>query len=127
MSATIAVYRSPDIGMDRNRRYKVLIDGQEVGTPWPGQRLSFDVPSGEHRVVVKIDFMRSNELVVDTQAGDLVELACRGRGSAFAFLNTIFRRNAYLDLRVMTESERATWESARPEVPKPRNLGEDLD
>ena len=123
MSSTIAVYRSPDIKVDRNRLYKVVIDDQEVGELWPGQRLSFNVPSGERRVLVKIDLMRSNELALAPQPGDVVELACTGKGSLVAFFNTIFRRKAYLDLHVMTPGERAAWEAAEPQVPKPRNLG----
>lgn len=123
VSSTIAVYRSPDIKVDRNRLYKVVIDDQEVGELWPGQRLSFNVPSGEPRVLVKIDFMRSNELALAPQSGDVVELACTGKGSLVAFFNTIFRRKAYLDLHVMTPGERAAWEAAQPQVPKPRNLG----
>jgi hypothetical protein len=123
VSPTIAVYRSPDIRVDRNRLYKVVIDGQEVGELWPGKRLSFNVPSGERRVLVKIDFMRSNELALAPQPGDVVDLTCTGTGSAIAFFNTIFRRKAYLDLHVMTQGERAAWETAQPQVPKPRNLG----
>ena len=125
MSPTIAIYSSPDIGIDRNRVYKVVIDDHEVGEIWPGQRLSFDVPSGERRVLLKIDFMRSNELAVAPQAGDVIELTSTGKGSAIAFFNTIFRRKAYLDLHVMTSSERTAWEAAQPRPPTPRNLGEE--
>jgi len=121
VSPTIAVYRSPDIRVDRNRLYKVVIDDQEVGELLPGQRMSFDVASGERRVLVKIDFMRSNELALTPQPGDVVDLTCTGKGSPIAFFNTIFRRKAYLDLHVMTPSERAAWEAARPSPPKPRN------
>lgn len=110
--------------MDRNRLYKVTIDGRDEGEFWPNQRLSFDVGAGEHRVVVKIDFMRSNELVVPVQAGDVVDLTCSGRGSALALWNTFFRRKAYLDLHLMTPSEHAAWEAALPPVPKPRNLAD---
>jgi hypothetical protein len=74
--------------MDRNRLYKVVIDQHEKGELWPGQRSSFDVQPGEHRVQVKIDFMRSNELAVTVQPGDAVELSCAGRGSAIALFNT---------------------------------------
>jgi hypothetical protein len=62
VSATIAVHRSPDIWMDRNHLYKVAIDGHDQGEIWPSQRMPFDVALGEHRVVTKIDFIRSNEL-----------------------------------------------------------------
>ena len=124
MSPTLSVYRSPDIWMDRNRLYKVVIDGQQVGELWPGQRLSFDVASGDRRVLVKIDFMRSNELVLAPQPGDVIDLTCTGRGSLMvAFFNTFFRRKAYLDLHVMSSSDRAAWEAAQPVPPKPRNLG----
>lgn len=125
VSQTIAVYRSPDIGMDRNRLYKVVIDEHEKGELWPGQRSSFDVPLGEHRVHLKIDYMRSNEVAVTVQPDEAIELTCTGRGSAIALFNTIFRRKAYLDLHVMTQEERAAWEVARPKAPKPRNLGEE--
>ena len=80
MSSTIAVYRSPDIKVDRNRLYKVVIDNQEVGELWPGQRLSFNVPSGERRVLVKIDLMRSNELALAPQPGDVVNSPAPAKG-----------------------------------------------
>jgi hypothetical protein len=123
VSPTLTVYRSPDIWMDRNRLYRAVIDDQQVGELWPGQRLSFNVASGDRRVLVKMDFMRSNELVLAPQSGDVIDLTCTGRGSLVAFFNTLFRRRAYLDLRVMSSSERATWEAAQPVPPKPRNLG----
>jgi hypothetical protein len=123
VSPTIVVYRRPDIGVDRNRVYKVVIDDHEVGEIWPGQRQSFDVPAGGRRVLLKIDFMRSNELTVTPQQGDIIELTCTGKGSPIAFFNTIFRRKAYLDLHAMTSSERTAWVAAQPRSPKPRNLG----
>jgi hypothetical protein len=123
VSPTIAIYRSPDIWMDRNRVYKVLIDDQERGEIWPGQRLSVNVSAGERRVLVKIDFMRSNELALTVLQGEDVDLTCAARGSALAIFNTIFRRKAYLDLHTMTASERAAWEAAQPRPPQPRNLG----
>jgi hypothetical protein len=86
--------------------------------------LSVDVPSGERRIIVNIDFMKSNEVAVTAPPSGVVDLSCSGRGSPMAFFNTIFRRNAYLDLHVMTEAERASWEAAQLRVPKPRNLGD---
>ena len=124
VSTTVTVYRSPDIWVDRNRLYNVFVDDREVGELWPGQRLSVDVPSGERRIIVNIDFMKSNEVAVTAPPSGVVDLSCSGRGSPMAFFNTIFRRNAYLDLHVMTEAERASWEAAQPRVPKPRNLGD---
>jgi hypothetical protein len=125
VSPTITVYRSPDIWVDRNRLYKVIIDDQEMGELWPGQRLSLDVPSGGRRIVVKIDLMRSNELALAVGPGDVIDLTCSGRGSPMAFFNSVFRRKVYLDLHVMTHAERTAAEMAQPQAPTPRNLGDE--
>jgi hypothetical protein len=102
-TATVVLYRNPDVWGDRNRRYKILIDGQNTGYVLYGKRTTLQVPAGEHRVAVKIDFMRSNELTVLPNDGDVVELACSGRGLRRA----IFRWDGYLDLHHMTPEERA--------------------
>jgi hypothetical protein len=127
-SAQISVYRSPDIWMDRNRVYKVMIDGKVVGELWPSQIESFRVAEGAHRVRVKIDLMGSNELEVEATFENAVELACRGGGSVVAMLKTIFKRNSYLNLRPITTKEKgdlARFEKGK-EPPAPRNLGSDL-
>ncbi len=119
VSPTIAVYRNPYIWTDYAASYKVIIDGDEAGRIWRGQRLRFDVPPGEHRVVVRRFIGRSKELVVAPQSGELVELTCTGRGMAISMLNVIlFRLSAYLDLHVTTPSERSAYESTRPRPPK---------
>ena len=62
MPLGVKIFRSPDIWMDRNRVYKVIIDSKAVGELWPRENGFFDLPPGEHRVQVKIDFMRSQEI-----------------------------------------------------------------
>ena len=84
--------------MDRSRVYKVQIDGQVQDELWPNQTKTFWVAPGPHKVQVKIDFLKSNELSVTVEGGETVELLCKGHGSAMALFNTLFRRNAYLDL-----------------------------
>jgi hypothetical protein len=103
-TSTIAVYRSNDIWMDRNRVYKVVVDGETSGEIWPNQLGTYSVTPGEHRVQVRIDFMKSNEMSVSLDDGQTLELTCSGRGSAWAFLHTVFRRNAYLSLQSKTPS-----------------------
>ncbi len=94
--------------MDRNRIYKVVIDGKTVGELWPGQAGFFDVSPGAHRVRVKIDLMGSPELEVSLDRGQVIDLLCTGAGSAMAMFTTLFRRNSYLDLRPMTPEENET-------------------
>ena len=79
-SAAIRVYRAPDIWMDRNRLYKVIVDGAIVGEVWPGKSERISVEPGPHKVRVKVDFMKSNEMDVSAIDGQTVELACRGYG-----------------------------------------------
>jgi hypothetical protein len=127
--ASVSVYRFPDVSMDRNRLYRVFIDGADAGECWPGQTVSFSVRPGSHTVRVKIDFMGSNEVNVNLGEFEVAELACSGRGSAAAMFRTIFRRNEYLDLHPMSPDERSSREDAaeRSKPPAPRNLGRPSD
>lgn len=102
-SSSIVVRRGNDIWMDRNRRYKVLIDGQVVGKLRKNQSESYGVTSGEHQVRVKIDFVKSNSLTVSVPVGQTLNLNCRGHGSLVALFNTLFRWNKYLDLEQVSE------------------------
>jgi len=103
-TSTIAVFRGNDIWMDRNRVYKISIDGNTVGELWPNQRGAYLVTPGLHRIRVKIDFMKSNELSAEVSDGETLELTCLGHGSLSPFFNTFFRRNAYLDLQPKSSS-----------------------
>jgi hypothetical protein len=100
-STGMRVFRFPDIWMDRNRLYKVVVDGRTEGDLWPEQVGFFSLAPGEHRIKVTIDSMTSNEVIVFLEADEIVDLACRGKDRA-TLLNSVFRRRAYLDLSVMT-------------------------
>jgi hypothetical protein len=110
--------------MDRNRVYKVVLDGTVAGELWPGKSERFSVEPGAHKVRVKIDFMKSNEMDISAVDGQTVELACRGHSSLLAMFNTVFNRNRYLNLDHMTTEERE--QAARvvegANRPLPRNL-----
>jgi hypothetical protein len=124
MKAGVKVYRAPDIWVDRNRRYKAVVDDLVVDELWPGQSTLIGIEPGNHTVRVKIDFMRSNELRISLRDGEQVELACRGRGSILALFNTLFRRNACLDLHPVTPDEIEDMRRREsPTLPPPRDLG----
>ncbi len=123
-SSSIRLYRAADIWMDRNRLYKVVIDGSIACELWPNQNIRIDVPPGQHNVRVKIDVMGSNEMAVQLEAGEVVELACRGNGSLLALFNTLFRRNSYLDLHFITPEETTNLQQSLVEPPAPRDLGQ---
>lgn len=122
---SISLFRPADIAMDRNRVYKVMIDGDLVGELWPEQIGTFNVGTGTHTVRVKIDFLKSDPLAVDLEAGGIAELACRGAGSLTALLRALTRPTRYLALHPITQDECTLLEEIqdRKRSPIPRNLG----
>jgi hypothetical protein len=95
-STGVRIFRFPDIWIDRNRLYKVVVDGRTEGDLWPEQVGFFSLAPGEHCIKVTID-----SVTVFLETDEVVDLACRGKDRATLF-NTIVRRRAYLDLSVMT-------------------------
>jgi hypothetical protein len=63
--ATIKITRTKEDN-NRMRDYQLLIDGQKVGTIANGQTKEFEVPSGQHSIVAKIDWCSSPELSFDS-------------------------------------------------------------
>jgi hypothetical protein len=80
-----------------------MIDGQSVGQLRKNQSESFEVTSREHRVRIRIDFLKSNELTASLEEGQTLEFECRGHGSVVALFNTLFRWNKYLVLEAVSE------------------------
>jgi len=101
----ISVYRRPDVAMDRNRRYKVLLDGRPVAEVWPAETAKVRAEPGRHRVQIRIDIYRSNEVTVDLSNGEQVELVCLGRGVWRSLVAGLFRWHSYLILRTMSKED----------------------
>jgi hypothetical protein len=47
---------------DRLRRYRIILDGREVGQLKASEELRVELPEGEHWMVARIDWARSNHL-----------------------------------------------------------------
>jgi hypothetical protein len=67
---------------DGLRGYAVLIDGEPIAKIRNGQRLVLPVKPGRHEVFLKISWCRSPSLHLDTEPGEVTELACEPRGPA---------------------------------------------
>jgi len=63
-SRTIEVYRQTGYWMDRNRQYKVHLDGKHVGDVRRHSAATYSVSPGTHVLRVHIDILRSNPLSV---------------------------------------------------------------
>jgi hypothetical protein len=109
VSMPVACRRMSTLGtveIQRQRRYtgfaqtyKVLVDGQEIGTIKNGTTTSFDVAPGHHEIQLKIEITQSPPLEIDVPAGGTVPLTCGPRANPFtALLYTLFRPKRFLRL-----------------------------
>ncbi len=58
------------------RAYKVIVDGESLGTILSGETKHFELEPGEHEAQVKIDWCKSKPYKITLGAGDNIELIC---------------------------------------------------
>jgi hypothetical protein len=61
---------------DRLRRYRVMIDGEQVATIKHGEHLNLPVPPGQHTVYLQISWARSPRLEFNVAPGEIIALEC---------------------------------------------------
>jgi hypothetical protein len=86
------------MGWHMFRKYRIYIDGQYVDSLKRGESLLRSLPSGEHRVSARIDWMGSNELPVQLNENQeiRVEVTPDSLGS-LGILRLLFRKS-YLNM-----------------------------
>jgi hypothetical protein len=72
--------------MDRARKYKVMVDGAEVGRVGNGESAAFEVAPGPHEVHMAIDWTRSPSVDLDVPATGDVHLTCAANANPFTAL-----------------------------------------
>lgn len=102
MATTITLNR--DSGYtDRLRDYRVLLDGSEIGRIGNGETRSFEIPPGQHRLSVKVDWCASDEIEFLAVQDQTTTFNCgsplRGAKLIFALYYVLFARRKYLCLR----------------------------
>ena len=99
---TLVISRARDHA-DMLRRYRIVLNGREVGTIKRGGELRVTVPAGDHEVVARIDWAGSNALTVGVRAGEITELEVGSSIEGWRFLAVLylitFGRNHYPYLR----------------------------
>lgn len=87
---------------DKARAYKVVLDDNVIGKIKYGEKIEFDVPDGNHKLFLKIDWCRSNSVDFDVSSST-VFFECgsslRGWKIFLYILYIIFLRNKYLWLK----------------------------
>ncbi len=85
---------------DRLRKYRIMVDDVCLGYIKNGETKKFEIPPGRHRIYLKIDWCRSNELEFILEKGEKAIFDC---GNATKWYNVLlyisFLKNKYLWLR----------------------------
>lgn len=74
--ARIEVSRRSGAYTDAARKYKVMVDGEEVGLIGAGGNVSAEVGAGEHELQIKIDWCRSKPRLVQLGEADTAAFEC---------------------------------------------------
>ena len=84
---------------DRLRAYQILIDDEKAGEIKAGATVELVVGEGTHRIAVKLDWCRSDEIVFNLRGDEVLELSCANRSGAWlAFFYVMFAPRQYLRL-----------------------------
>lgn len=82
------------------RRYRVVLDGSDVGLIGRGERLRFEVPAGRHQLQLKIDWCASPLITTEVLQGQEVCFSCApGGGPAEALQAATEDSQQYIELR----------------------------
>lgn len=88
---------------DKLRKYRILLDGVEIGKLAEGTALRQDISEGPHVVEARVDWCGSQPLEFDARAGEqvaVVRSALRGWRIMLVFFYVIFNRRGYLTLEL---------------------------
>jgi hypothetical protein len=85
---------------DRLRRYKIFIDGAQVGTIARDAVLDLEVPSGPHTIEARIDWGRSQPLTIEATPDQRIEIEVSNHwGALLALWAITFGFRSYLTLK----------------------------
>jgi len=84
--ASITVQRELGGFTDHLRSYKVVLDGEVVGRLLAGEYCAFEVAPGSHELFLKIDWGRSEKVIVSLAADQTAQFRCAPRGNVLTGL-----------------------------------------
>lgn len=90
MATMIRLTRSGRVGPGCVRPFQVMIDGKRVEPIGGGKTNQYPVQSGRHRLQVKQDFYRSDELTVLVEEGAVTDCECGCYVEGWQFFMLIF-------------------------------------
>jgi len=95
---SITIIREGDWS-DKLRKWRILIDGQEVGQMRERGTFQYEIPSGRHELTMKVDWASSETLRFEIAPGEEVGFVCRS-GRRFPLWR--IRWNRWIELERVT-------------------------
>ncbi|MFC5906802.1 hypothetical protein [Streptacidiphilus monticola] len=97
---TITLTRARGGYRDALRRYRVLLDGAQVGLISRGRSLCFQVPPGDHQLQLRIDWCASPSVTAEVGPGQAVHYSCAPGGDPAQGLDgSVLGLASYIELR----------------------------
>jgi hypothetical protein len=84
---------------DKIRKWKVFIDGYELGRIRQGESLSWAIEPGVHELCLKVDWASSQSISFSIEPEETARFECRARGLPLALW--CINWNAWIDLYEM--------------------------
>lgn len=90
---------------DRLRKYKIKVDDEVIGDIKPKVTKEFSITPGMHKIVLSIDWCRSNIVEINIKDGETLVMECGSSVSGWKLLLSsiyvFFRPHRYLWLRTI--------------------------
>jgi hypothetical protein len=96
--ATIRIQRPKMFGAAVARKFRIYIDGTQVGMIGYGQQKEFETTAGRHTVTAKIDWCGSPDVIVNLNENETKCLTVKSRGVFVSLFVSLFQWNKYLTL-----------------------------
>jgi hypothetical protein len=96
LTATLRVERAAAPWRDRLRPYRIVVDGETVGSVADGTTEEVSVAPGRHTLRLRIDWASSPEVEFVVADGEQVTLRCRPNGGARSAWRGVFSPHRYI-------------------------------
>jgi hypothetical protein len=101
-TASIEIRRALNRWTDRARVYEVVVDDLVAGRVAYGKSSSFEVAAGSHEIFMKIDWCRSEKVILDLVPGQKAFLDCSARNPFTGLYWITFGRRRHIKLTRVT-------------------------
>ncbi|HEX3898998.1 MAG TPA: hypothetical protein VHW74_07480 [Mycobacteriales bacterium] len=87
----IRIQREANAYADRRRKYRILVDGEELGAIGRGDTIDIPLDPGRHSVWMRIDWTGSEMATFVLEADETIEFVCRPRYPTAAVVVALLR------------------------------------